>query len=77
MTHHFRFYTGILGHKNSPSWLFGGGKEFDHEFAMACKCVEGTVEAAPQLALQLYIVIRSGLDWTAWKSRININVSFN
>ena len=62
---HFRFYTGVLGHERIPSWLFGGsGDFFSYKGAMVCKYLEGTVEAAPQLSLQFYIVLQKGLDFT-------------
>ena len=76
-THYFRFYTGISGRKYTPSWVFGGtGLQLDNSFAQGAKYLEGTVEAAPQLALQLYIVMRKGLDLTTgeWQGSIRITI---
>ena len=72
---HFRFYTGVLGHKAAPSWLLGTDSgDFDYKVAMMFKYFEGTVEAAPQLSLQFYIVLRKGLDFTGMQGRTRITI---
>ena len=53
-----RVYIGIL-HKDVPAWVFGFGPSY--KWVMGFKMVEGLFEAPPQLILQLYIVIRTGM----------------
>ena len=51
-----RISAGIFG---SAHWVYGKG--FDLEEVVMFKSLEGTVEAGPQLVLQLYIMTRLGL----------------
>ena len=60
LLNHFRLDTGILGKDKTPTWIFGGD-DFAYKKSMLFQVLEGIVEAAPQLALQMYIAIRNGL----------------
>ena len=52
-----RISVGIL---ESTNWVYGKG--IGYEEIMRFKSLEGTVEAGPQLVLQLYIITRTGLN---------------
>ena len=56
----FRCFSGIYGDKKAGKLLFGNSA-FDYKVSMGFKCIEGIVEAAPQLVLQMYILIQRGL----------------
>ena len=53
----FRISTGLL--KRNPRWILG--VEINYTAVLLCKHFEGLLEAAPQLTLQMYIIIKTGI----------------
>ena len=60
-----RISVGIF---ESTNWVYGKGIGYEGDYEeimkeiMRFKSLEGTVEAGPQLVLQLYIITRIGLN---------------
>ena len=53
--------------KKFGDWILGTDEERnddDFKMSMIFKSMEGPLEAAPQLILQLYIITRAGLRWS-------------